>query len=129
MTFLYAPLKWQEGLGYKVAQQRKDGKPRCRASVQERHLGWGEHQCEKPGYVQIDGAWLCRIHDPAAVAARRAASDAKYAKQHEKLSVEWAGPKFRQALQAIADGHNDPRACALEALGDLYVKPDSEAQS
>jgi hypothetical protein len=129
VTHIYTPLSWQRSLGYSESLTLRNGKPQCRAAVHEGGRMVGFHQCQKAGHVEVDGVWLCKIHDPAAVAARRAASDAKYAKQSEKWRVEWAGAKFRQALQAIADGHNDPRACAMEALGDLYVKPDSEAQS
>lgn len=123
---LYKPLSWQGSLGYRVSLTLRNGKPRCRASVSEPRVG--SHQCRKPGFVEVDGAWLCKVHDPAAQAERQRVANEKYEKESLGRRYEWGGKRFAAALQEIADGHNDPRALARSVLGDLYrATPSQEA--
>lgn len=90
---------------------------RCCVEVSGHQMWANYHQCTRKRGHGPDGAY-CKQHDPAAAEARRKASDAKYAQLHNNLRIEWAGPKFFEALVKIADGHNDPRAVAQEAIKD-----------
>lgn len=125
MVHLYRPLSWQESLGYKVSLTLRNGKPRCRASVPEPRVG--SHQCNKPGVVEVDGAWLCKVHDPKAQAERQRVQSEKWEAESRKRRLEYRGPLFARALQQIADGHNDPRELARQALGDLYAPSTGSA--
>jgi hypothetical protein len=63
----------------------------------------------------------CTIHHPDTVTARRAKASAEAkARWDAKQAIErrkWDRPKeYRDALRAIAAGHNDPRALAQEML-------------
>jgi hypothetical protein len=83
---------------------------------------WRSHQCKrKRGYGPEDA--YCKLHDPVAVKAR---DDAR----SEKWNTEWAeaavkrklasnAQNFLDALRLIADGHNDPRSLAMEAIKDF----------
>ena len=94
---------------------------RCRAEVYNKWT-WRFNQCARKAV--IDGKW-CHQHNPAAVAKRRR-------KQHEAFDAEWAkrqlelhGHHFFDALQKIADGHNDPRGLAQETIDKFNgKKPD-----
>lgn len=122
---IYRPLAWQERLGYSVAMTLRSGKPRCRVAVHGGQ-GMGFHQCNKPGHVEAEGVWVCRIHDPEAQASRDRAASEKYEAEDRKRRIEWSARRFMAALQQIADGHNDPRALALEALGEFARRPDAD---
>lgn len=78
----------------------------------------GSRQCSKPNGHGPDGAY-CKTHDPAAVEARRQASEAKYNESRKKWALERNAEKLALALDAIERGHNDPREVAKEALADL----------
>lgn len=61
----------------------------------------------------------CGIHHPDKVKARRekAAAEAKARCDAKQARSPWAvAERYREALRKIADGHNDARAVALEAL-------------
>lgn len=124
LPHLYRPRDWQESIGYRVSTTLRNGKPQCRASVHR--LRCGSQQCAKPGHVEIDGVWLCRTHDPAAIAERdRAASERWQAKHEQRMRPHRMQAAFREALQQIADGHNDPRALARAAL-DAWTTPSPQ---
>lgn len=53
--------------------------------------GWHHHPCSRKGVIERDGKWYCKQHDPEAVKARRAASDAKW-------NREWAITRARGVL-------------------------------
>lgn len=76
-------------------------------------------QCSKPNGHGPDGAF-CKQHDPAAAAERRAKHEAKHAARTIEWRFQSRGRAFAEALKQIADGHNDPRQVARDALGDLY---------
>ncbi len=110
------------------------GKWACRASIHEGRTGY--HQCGKAASIQDeDGYWWCGVHSPLAVAKRKAKSNERY----EAHKAKWAdadrkraeadklltnAPRYIEALRQIAAGHNDPRALAIETLGEL-LEPKS----
>lgn len=111
MTHDYEPLKWERSLGYTVSPDR------CRASVHNSY-GVGFHQCERK---PVNDGKYCKIHLPENVQARRAASDQRYqekAAQEKRRNMRWHGGPFIDALQKIANGHNDPRTLAIEILSE-----------
>jgi hypothetical protein len=73
------------------------------------------YQCSKKRGHGPDGAY-CKLHDPAAVEARRKASDARSTEKWNKLRYELHGRTFFDALLKIAEGHNDARGVAQEAI-------------
>lgn len=78
------------------------------------------HQCNrKNGYGP--GGLYCKQHDPAAVAARRAESDARYEAQWQEHRYQIHGKTFFDALKKIAEGHNDARGLARDII-DKFVK-------
>lgn len=77
---------------------------------------WSRHsQCQRKRGHGPDGAY-CRQHDPEVVKARRAASDARYKAEFNEKRYGWHGKTFFDALQLIADGHNDARGLARETI-------------
>lgn len=111
---IYSPLPHQVSLGYKHTEQLKDGRPQCRSYV--RGDRWGGHQCCKPGHVQVDGYWFCKIHDPEAAKKRQEESSRRDSEAFRKRMLEFNGPRYFRVLLEIADGHNDPRTLAEEAI-------------
>jgi hypothetical protein len=90
---------------------------RCIEEVYEK-IGLRWHQCSKTRGHGPDGLY-CHIHNPASVAARRAASDEKYKAERDRImrpTRERAA--FLAALRDIANGHNDPRSLATETLAE-----------
>ena len=79
------------------------------------------HQCGNRRGHGPEGAY-CRIHDPAARAARAAAADKKYNEEFNRRLALNMGRRFLEVLRQIADGHNDPRALAREAVEDYEGK-------
>lgn len=79
------------------------------------------HQCSRKRGYGPDKAF-CKIHDPVAVEARNTKSDQEYrVKQYARMG-ELCGPKFLKILREIADGHNDPRTLAAEAVKDFDMR-------
>lgn len=81
----------------------------------------GGYQCTRKRGFGPDEAY-CKQHDPQAVAAREAKRNAKYDAEWERRRIEIAGARFFAALRQIADGHNDPRALAREAIAPFLTK-------
>ncbi|TMO31879.1 hypothetical protein CWC26_21705 [Pseudoalteromonas sp. S4488] len=69
-----------------------------------------------------DGAY-CKLHDPEAVALRQKVTRPREDARYRTMRLAWAGPRFFEVLKQIADGHNDPRALAAEALASLLPLP------
>lgn len=95
--------------------------PACSAKVWD---GWRRTPCARAGKVERDGKWFCRQHDPVAIAARRAKSDAIYRARMAAADAARAEAKRKddlanacvEAIRQIAAGHNEPRALAVETL-------------
>lgn len=106
---------------------KRDGSPRCAAKVWAPGA-YRSYQCEATGKVVLaDGSTWCGTHSPEAVERREEKRRARWAQFDADLKVRMDAnevarrraadyPKLRAALQAIADGHNDPRALAATAL-------------
>ncbi len=93
----------------------------CEAVVpNERGGSWHQHQCNRKRGFGPDEAY-CKQHDPAAAQKRREASDRKYNEEFNKRRYEWHGKKFFDALQVIANGHNDARQLAKDVI-DEFMK-------
>lgn len=94
----------------------------CCESVYPPGRGMIPSQCAKSRGHGPEGAY-CAIHDPAAVEARRAASQAAYEAKWEpdriRAARAQATPSLIAVLQSIADGHNDPRSLAVSTLASL----------
>lgn len=89
---------------------------RCVVEVAGRERWPSYYQCNKPRGHGPDGLY-CKTHDPAAVAKRGAASMAAHEqKRHNENRPQRQQSAYRKALEEIANGHNDPRAVAAEAL-------------
>jgi hypothetical protein len=96
---------------------RKPNLTLCCEAVWIREGNWSrESQCTRKRGFGPDLAY-CKQHDPAAVEARKKAATAKYNEQHNRERYSWHGRSFFDALQKIADGHNDAR-------GFAHGKPD-----
>jgi len=70
---------------------------------------------------------VCTIHHPDKVAAREAASRARYDATTRKWARLYSRPtEYRDALREIAAGHNDPRSLAAAVLSkwDDLDSPD-----
>ena len=105
----------------------------CRASVYE-GVSRNFYQCSRKATIFrcVEGrdVGFCRQHDPEAVAARNAArnaawkaeSDARTARFYREKREREAVAACREAMQLIADGHNDPRTLAAETLA-LFPNP------
>ncbi|MFC3724447.1 hypothetical protein [Neoaquamicrobium sediminum] len=98
---------------------------RCCVEV-TRYIGNWPHygQCARKRGHGPDGAY-CKQHDPEKVEARKAVSDEREKAAYNKQRLEWAGPRFFKVLEQIADGHNDPRTLAHEAIA-AYRPKESE---
>lgn len=97
---------------------RHDARPpnltRCCASVWKD--AWHHGQCGRPRGHGPDGEY-CKQHDPAAVEARRKDREETYRIKILRANKPIADMlRYRDALHAIAAGHNDPRSLAAEAL-------------
>lgn len=88
---------------------------RCCFEVFSNERGVIHHQCNKKrGYGP--GSAYCKTHDPDAVKARQAEAHAKYTKQYNAQRYGLYGREFFNALEQIANGHNDARGLAAEVI-------------
>lgn len=92
---------------------------RCKAMIADRQIWSLRYQCHRAPVR--DG--FCKQHHPDAEAARRAKSHARweerYAEDQRRRALAGFGAhasSLYAALKAIADGHNDPRTVAREAI-------------
>lgn len=111
---------------YKKAYGKWGGRPEgsrpdydcCCVGVWPNERGSIEHQCRnKRGYGP--GLSYCKTHDPASVKAREDKSQAKFRAQYNADRYGWHGKTFFDALQKIADGHNDARGLAQEVIAEF----------
>lgn len=99
---------------------------RCCEGVVRYIANWPHHgQCARKRGHGPDRAY-CKQHVPEKVKERQAEADKRQGVAHEKLRLEWAGPRFFKVLKQIADGHNDPRALAQEAIAAYRSKGTEE---
>jgi hypothetical protein len=79
-------------------------------------------QCSNKRGHGPDGEY-CNLHDPVRVAEKRAAEKLKYDMEWEikdaRMKLEKAAPSFLETLRLIAEGHNDARGLAAEAIKDF----------
>lgn len=86
----------------------------CCDSVWDK-TSWKSYQCSRPrGHGP--GLAYCKQHDPASKAARQAANPRRYNQKHNQERYQWYGRQFFDALQQIADGHNDARGLAQQVI-------------
>ena len=105
-------------------------RPRCAAMIYSG--SWPTH-CSRYGVIERDGKMYCRQHDPVAVKARREERDrrwrAEWAAEDElnrkRKAVRDAERQGISALYLIADGHNDPRQVAAEAVAAIEAASDA----
>lgn len=75
------------------------------------------HQCSRK--ATVDGAW-CKVHSPEYLAEKRRIEREKYETQSKASTRKWffqsKGESFYDALQQIANGHNDARGFAEDVL-------------
>lgn len=81
------------------------------------YIGQWPHQkqCGKKCGYGPDGAY-CKVHDPKAVEERREKSDARYREKTNKERYQWYGKTFYDALEQIANGHNDAMGLAKAVI-------------
>jgi hypothetical protein len=65
------------------------------------------------------GMAYCSKHDPEAVKAREAKSQAVWMRKANALRYQTHGPEFYEALKQIADGHNDARGLAKKIIKEF----------
>ena len=82
-------------------------------------------QCGKARGFGLEGAY-CKTHDPATIKAKQDAASAvyraKWAADDRANLLRQSAPALIEVLQAIADGHTDPRTLAAETLASLDPK-------
>lgn len=109
---------------------RKPDIDRCCEEVSSGTRGALFHQCWRKRGHGPDRAY-CKQHDPATVQAKRDAWEAKYQRQRaiddRRYAIQAAGEKMLAALHKIANGDNDPRTTAKEALRGLPSSSDTDA--
>jgi hypothetical protein len=127
--FVYMPTYWP----HTGPWERRPGT--CCASVGS---GFSSSQCGNRSKVEREVCHhgktvtlpYCGTHDPVAVAAKKAARDAKWRanwvadqKRADDLRAErLLKDAALEAIRKIAAGHNDPRALALEVLAPTPTK-------
>jgi len=93
---------------------------RCCASLHDKYHPGG-YQCTRKRGFGPDEAY-CKQHDPEAVKSRAIAAQEKSDRQWRARRIELAGQRFFTVLKQIADGHNDPRTIAQEAIASYLPK-------
>jgi hypothetical protein len=96
---------------------------RCAERVYGGDAWSGAKQCSRKNGHGPDGAF-CKQHDPEALAAKRVALAAKRAARDAAWKQEWDkkrqesafAAESKDAIRAIAEGHNDPMTLAREIL-------------
>jgi hypothetical protein len=84
----------------------------------ERFNMFSRWQCTRTRGHGPDGEY-CKTHDPAVKKAKNAKADLEYQERRRVRSIELAGHKFLAILRLIAEGHNDARGLAAEAIKDF----------
>ena len=114
-------------------------KPRAGYCEEEVMSGWQVYQCNRKAVIERDGHRYCKQHDPEAVKARRAVSNARYQatwdaqaraskiKQLKDEIVKYAAlwsvdpyyePQLREAILAfrVADTEEALRSLSVEGV-------------
>ena len=91
---------------------------RCCFEVTSTERWARQYQCNRKRGHGPDKAY-CKIHDPAAVKARRNAQDDKWDREFNARRYEIHGRKFYDTLKLIAMGHNDARGLAKLVLDEF----------
>lgn len=91
---------------------------RCVQSVRDETRWPSWHQCNRPRGHGPNGEY-CKQHSPDAVAERRHKQEMLWKAQDMKRSIELRAFVMFSALIEIANGHNDPRTIAAEAIKGL----------
>lgn len=60
----------------------------------------------------------CNQHHPDSVKERQKTINEKFERQWQRRRKELAGPSWFEVLKLIAEGHDDPRALAADAIKD-----------
>lgn len=92
----------------------------CCANLRDKYQPGG-YQCTRKRGFGPDEAY-CKQHDPEAVKSRAIAAQEKSDRQWRARRIELAGQRFFSVLKQIADGHNDPRSIATEAIESYLPK-------
>lgn len=91
----------------------------CCEEVWERNMRWSRaYQCSKKRGHGPDGAY-CKQHDPDVVKARQEKSEKRAREKINKERYKLYGRTFFDALEKIANGHNDARGLAQEVIADF----------
>lgn len=94
---------------------------------------WGYRpSCTRTAKVERDGKHYCAIHDPVRAEQKRqernATWEAKWKAERDERRRGQAEAALKDralaAIRVIADGHNDPRALALEVLSTPSPEPE-----
>lgn len=94
---------------------------RCCVSVHPPGRATIPQQCRKKrGYGP--GLAYCKQHDPEAAKARQDKASEAYRAKVEKWRYEFFGRTFYEALEQIANGHNDARGLAQEVIAKFKGK-------
>ncbi len=97
-----------------------DKTPRCQERVWHTMGNWGQSaQCCRAGKAEDDGVWHCKQHSNVEVRRRRKKKGEKYDKEWAAMRLRIHGPHFHGVLEQIANGHNDARELAREALDEF----------
>lgn len=82
------------------------------------------HICgKKAAYLDGDGKPACKLHSAAAKAQRELASEMRYTQERAEGEYRWNAKQMFDALLLIAQGHNDPRTLAREAIKPITGDP------
>lgn len=100
---------------------------RCCANLHDRYHPGG-YQCTRKRGHGPEKAY-CKLHDPDVVKARRDKSEREYRIKNYANMKRAYGASFLETLRKIAEGHNDPRALASEAVNNFEAafKPKGSA--
>ncbi len=79
------------------------------------------YQCSRKRGYGPEGAY-CKQHDPAFVAEKNRAAQAKYKEQRMRERPKWYAHKMLAALKEIASGHNDPRSLAKSLVEQIEAE-------
>ena len=97
----------------------------CAEEVADRNSIYSFAQCSRKRGHGPEQAF-CKQHDPAAKKAREYAREAKWAREraieNNAQALPGSASMFLETLRKIADGHNDPREIAQEAIANYEAK-------
>lgn len=89
----------------------------CCVTIHDRYSFRGR-PCSKPAKVEVNGKFYCKAHDPVATQKRRDERQAKWEAEYAIKTQRWTFDReAKEAVRAIARGHNDPQALCREILG------------